>query len=287
MGSHIGYQPSVFYFGPDEYENWGDNQWYETVDFINSKNNFMMLADELGIDVPKTLRFDNIAAIDQASINIINFPCYLKAAVSVSGVGIYRCENEGELKASMKKFNSVTPVQLQEEIKTEIFLNLQYKVVGNKVMRLTASEQILDGFAHKGNRVPAQYAPWETVDNMANWLKDHGVKGIFAFDVAVVQTEFGLRFPAIECNPRYNGATYPSLIAQKLGIPEWSAINFSTNHRNLKEIDLSDIEYDHKTGEGAVLVNWGPVLAGKLMILMAGSRAYQDALEIELEARLC
>jgi hypothetical protein len=41
-------------------------------------------------------------------------------------------------------------VQVQEELRTEIFLNLQYRVIGNQVIRLAASEQILHGFAHPG-----------------------------------------------------------------------------------------------------------------------------------------
>jgi hypothetical protein len=122
---------------------------------------------------------------------------------------------------------------------------------------------------------------------MADWLKDRGIKGIFAFDVAIVQTDNGLRFPVIECNPRYNGASYPTLIAQKLGITEWSARSLSTRQRALSDIDLGEIEYDSKTGEGAIIVNWGTVIEGRLVILMAGSRDYQEALAVELEARLC
>ncbi len=112
------------------------------------------------------------------------------------------------------------------------------------------------------------------------------MKGFLAFDVAVVQTEHGLRFPAIECNPRFNGASYPTVIAQKLDIPEWSAVTLSTRHRTLSDIDLSEIEFDIKTGEGAVIVNWGTISEGKLMILMAGSREYQEALAVELAVRL-
>ena len=112
------------------------------------------------------------------------------------------------------------------------------------------------------------------------------MKGIFAFDVAVVQTEQGLRFPAIECNPRFNGASYPTLIAQKLNIPEWSAITVSTDYRNLADIDLSDIEFDIKTGQGAIIVNWGTILEGKLVILLAGSPTYQQALAVEIATRL-
>ena len=138
----------------------------------------------------------------------------------------------------------------------------------------------------RGNRVPASHAPWEIVDPMADWLVTHGIKGIFAFDVAIAQTTSGLRFPAIECNPRFNGASYPTLMANKLNITKWSALTFPTKYRNLEKIDLRDIEYNHKSGEGAILVNWGTVLEGKLVILLAGSPEYQEALAVELAARL-
>lgn len=287
LGSHIGYHPSVFFFGPNEYTYWGDLDWYETVKFINSKNNFMALANTLEVDVPKTICFESVTQVNDDILEEMTYPCYLKAAISVSGVGIYRCENHAELKINLAKFNNDTPVQIQEEIKTDIFLNLQYKVNGNDLIRLAASEQILDGFAHQGNRVPARYEPWEIVDPMAYWLRDHGIKGLFAFDVAVVQTNYGLRFPAIECNPRFNGASYPTLIAQKLNIAKWSAIQYTTKFCSLDDIDLRDIEYDRTSGEGAIIVNWGTILAGKVMILLAGSEEYQEALNIELIARLC
>jgi len=286
LGMHIGFQPSVFFFGPHECKYWGDSEWLEAVEFINSKNNFMALADELGVDVPNTLCFDNIEAIDADAIRQVVYPCYLKAAISVSGVGIYRCEDEFEFREAMTKFDENVPVQVQEEVKTEVFLNMQYKVEGNDLIRLATSEQILDGFVHQGNRFPASHEPWETVEPMAHWLKDHGMKGIFAFDVAVMQTDRGLRFPAIECNPRFNGASYPTMIAQKLGISEWSAITFSTEHRSLADIDLSEIEFDSKSGEGAIIVNWGTILEGRLVILLAGSEAYQQALAVEFAARL-
>lgn len=286
LGAHIGYQPSVFYFGPNECTYWGDHQWLEIVEFINSKNNFMALATELGVDVPKTLCFERVADINLEQIDDIVFPCYLKAAISVSGVGIYRCANKIEFLAALLQFSEDVPVQIQEEVITETFLNLQYRIIGDDVIRLTASEQILDGFVHQGNRVPASHEPWSVVEPMAHWLRDNGMKGIFAFDVAITQTDQGLRFPAIECNPRFNGASYPTMIAHKLDIPEWSALSMSTKHRSLADIDLSDIEFDRRTGEGAIIVNWGTLSVGKLVILLAGSADYQQALAVELEARL-
>jgi hypothetical protein len=93
-------------------------------------------------------------------------------------------------------------------------------------------------------------------------------------------------FAAIECNPRFNGASYPTIIAQKLDIPEWTAKTFSTRYRTLADIDLHGLEFNKRSGEGAIIVNWGTVLEGKLVILLAGDTNYQQALEAELRAIL-
>ena len=246
----------------------------------------MALADELGVPIPATLCYDNVTEITADIIRFMNYPCYLKAAVSVSGVGIYRCMNEADMRKAIKSFSATTPVQIQEEVVTDTFLNLQYEVRGDELHRLTASEQILEGFTHQGNRVPASHEPWEAVEPMAIWLKDRGIKGIFAFDVAVVQTRHGLRFLAIECNPRYNGASYPTIIANKLGVTEWCAQNLSTQHQNLCDIDLSGIEYNASTGKGVVIVNWGTVLAGKLVFLISGNIEEQKQYLAKLKTRL-
>ena len=286
LGEHIGFHPSVFYFGPKECCFWGDHQWMETVEFINSKNNFMAVAQELGIDVPRTLCFDDAGEVSATDLQQVVYPCYAKAAVSVSGVGIYRCEDESALCAALAGFDAGVPIQIQEEVIADTFLNMQYRVVGNQLLHLATSEQILDGFAHQGNRVPARYEPWSSVDPLAEWLVERGMRGVFAFDVAVVETADGPRFPVIECNPRFNGATYPTAIAHKLDIPEWSAVALSTRHRSLAEIDLRGIEFNPRNGEGVVLVNWGPVLVGKLLVLFAGRPHVQRRLQAQLQLRL-
>jgi len=286
LGKHINHFPSVFYFGPNEYRNWGDHEWLGTVEYINSKNNFMTVADQLGVEVPQTLCFDSVKHIDAEALEKIEFPCYLKAAISVSGVGIYRCADKKAFVEAMRQFEDHVPVQIQAEVLSEIFLNMQYRVVDGHPIRLACTEQVLDGFAHQGNKYPACYEPWEMVDSMAYWLTERGMKGIFAFDVAVVETASGVSFPAIECNPRYNGASYPTIIAQKLDIAEWTAKTFTTRHRKISDIDIRDIEFNMTTGEGAVIVNWGTILVGKVMILMAGSPEYQEVLEAELKTRL-
>lgn len=281
------FEPSVYIFSRNEYRSRGDFAWYQTATFINSKNHFMDLAAELDVDVPKTLCFESVLLIDDDAIAEMEYPCYLKAAISISGLGVYRCDDKMELMSRIGKFEINVPVQIQEEVKTDLFLNLQYQVVNNQLIRLAASEQILHGYMHQGNRVPARFEPWESVDRMAMWLKDQGMKGVFAFDIAVINSKQGLRFPAIECNPRFNGATYPTMVAQKLGISEWSAVIYTVEHRSLKDVDLRGIEFDKKTGEGVIIVNWGTVLVGKMVFLLAGSQNSQDAFKVELARRLC
>jgi hypothetical protein len=206
--------------------------------------------------------------------------------VSVSGVGIYRCQDADELRAAIRTFQPGVPVQLQQEVATDLFLNLQYEVTENGLTRLAATEQVLDGFVHQGNRFPARHQPWDSVEPMARWLWEEGIKGIFAFDVAVVEGDGGVDYLAIECNPRFNGASYPTAIARKLELPRWLARAFPTRHRSLADIDLDGIEYDRRTGEGVILVNWGPVLVGKLLFLIAGPEQVQAGLTRELRIRL-
>ncbi len=82
-----------------------------------------------------------------------------------------------------------------------------------------------------------------------------GFKDILAFDVAVHEEDAGMRFLAIECNPRFNGASYLTAIALKLDIQQWEARNYRTWHRSLSEIDLKGVEYDPEQGEGVIIVN--------------------------------
>ena len=121
---------------------------------------------------------------------------------------------------------------------------------------------------------------------MAQWLWQHGMRGVFAFDVAVVEEIDGLRFMPIECNPRYNGASYPSEVARRMQIPQWIAKEFNGHYDKLADIDLNGIEFNSETRSGIILVNWGTILIGKLGVLIAGTLMQQKQLEAELLARL-
>jgi len=278
------YSPSVFYFGEDTNKYTRHPSWCDAVQFINSKNNFVTLANILGVPTPTTYCYSDKYNLHK--FERFTYPCYLKAAVSVAGMDIYRCETPQALVLALAKFPENTPLQIQEEVKTNIFLNLQYEVQGSKLTRLAATEQILDGYTHQGNLHPALYEPWPIVDPMAQWLFEKGMKGIFAFDVAVINEAYNPKFLAIECNPRFNGATYPTLIAKKLQARKWFAVQLTTDQRSLADINLSGLEYSKATQTGIVIFNWGSIIEGKLGVLLVGSRHIQQALLVELNKRL-
>ena len=253
------------------------------VHHINSKNNFVDLADKMGIRVPATMSLENKKSITSKSPG---FPCFFKPAVSVSGYGIIRCENSEELSQALRKFPNDTPCQVQEAVNADCFLNLQYEAAEGKAWRGAATEQILDGATHSGSRFPVPDPPWELLDPLADLLAEKGIKGVFAFDLAVAGSRLDPEYFALECNPRFNGSTYPATIAGKLGIQAWSCETFSTKYRQLHDLDFSGIEFDSSTGEGIVIINWGTVLVGKLGILLAGTADKQARIRDELLIRL-
>lgn len=286
------YATSVFYFGDAisqdsptrEWFRRLDSQWAEVVEYVNCKNKFVQLAEALGIPTPKTKRFHTKAEIQH--FDQLPYPCYVKPAISVNGVGIARCQDEPELRQALQQVADDIPLQIQQEVIASQFLNMQYQVVNGKAERLAITEQILDGCAHIGNRYPSQHQPWELLDPMADWMAARGMKEIFAFDVAVVETAGQINYFAIECNPRFNGASYPTGIAQKLNLTEWANESFTTHCRSLHELDLSGLEYDPMTRTGTILVNWGSILVGKIGVLIAGSPEQQQSLRERLKQRL-
>jgi len=286
LEEHADREISVFFFGAAEHAARPNQAWHGVVQHINSKNNFMALAEALGVPVPRTLCLADVADIGTTEIARAPYPCYVKAAVSVSGVGIYRCADSAELRDALSRFATGVPIQIQAEVATDLFLNLQYEADAVGYRPIATTEQLLEGPVHQGNRYPARHAPWSCVEPMAEWLHQEGIRGVYAFDVAVIDRDQGPEYLAIECNPRFNGASYPTAVARKLGIDSWLARTFRTEHRSLAELDLLGIEYDPASGEGVILVNWGPLLVGKLLVLLAGPPPAQERLALELQRRL-
>lgn len=286
------YAPSVYLFGDAVNSNSTyaqiframDEQWFKVVEFINSKNNFIQLARDLKMAVPPTTCFHSSTAV--RTLDGFAYPCYVKPSVSDSGFGIVRCTEPRQLEAALLELSDQIPFQVQAEVATSTFINLQYQITDNGLRHLLASEQILNGCVHGGNRYPTTHQPWSLFDPMAEWMADQGMKGLFAFDAAVVDGAEQAKYLAIECNPRFNGSSYPTLIAEKLKIPQWSSETFLTSYHSLADLDLNGLEYDPQSGKGIILINWGTVLVGKLSVLLAGTAEQQAELRASLQHRL-
>jgi hypothetical protein len=292
LADYPNYEISIYYFGDSTGQvsleadgvSQFNSKWLKVAELMNSKNNFIQQAQELGISVPKTFCFENKAAI--ANLEKFPYPCYLKPAVSGFGAGIHHCVNKEQLTQVWQTLPDEVPLQIQEALTASAFLNLQYQVTEDGLKRLAATEQILNGYVHCGNRYPSTHQPWETTDPLAEWMVQQGMKGKFAFDVAVIEEEKKTRYFAIECNPRFNGSSYPTGMAEKLKLTSWSSETFTTHYRSLEKLDLSDIEFNPQTYTGIVLVNWGTILVGKVGILLAGSVEQQNELRSILKQRL-
>ncbi len=292
INHHPGYDLSVYFFGStraDHPESQAffaqrDLRWSQTAAYINSKNNFMALAHQLAIPVPLTLCYATPA--DLPSLETLPYPCYFKPSISDHGFGISRCSDPVALQTALGCLHPGESFQVQQEVSAIAFLNLQYQVVGDRLERVLASEQVLQGCVHQGNRYPTAYEPWEMVDPMSHWLHDQGMGGVFAFDVAVCPNgEGAVSYLAIECNPRFNGSSYPTAIAHRLGIPQWSTATCAVKARGIAELDLTGLTFDPATGEGIILVNWGTIQAGKVGLLLGGSGERSAQLLASFQAR--
>lgn len=291
LSRHPDHEICVYFFGdavnnPSPWDSFFDGidaRWHHTVHYINSKNNFIDLAQRLGVPVPTTLCFENPGAI--ADPTQLPYPCYLKPSVSDHGFGIARCETVAELTAALPQLDPQIPVQVQAEVQAKAFLNLQYRVVAGTAQPMLASEQILLGCVHQGNRYPSAYEPWEMMAPMAQWLAEAGMRGIFAFDVAVIETAAGPEYVAIECNPRFNGSSYPTCVAERLGIRQWRSATCSLSPRAIADLNMEGLEFNPDTGKGIILVNWGTIHAGKLSILLAGTPTEQEEVLAKFQQR--
>ena len=275
---------SLFFFGHKENRVRSHNAWQRVVTYINNRNHFVALAKHLRMDVPHTLCFHGKQWI--AGIGTLPYPCYLKSSVPLAGKRIRRCETPSDLIQALAFFDEIMPLQIQEEIPADIYLNLQYEASDERLERRQVTEYITLEHIHRGIRFPARCEPWGSVEPMAEWLWREGLRGVFAFEVGVVEEVDGLRFILLQCTPRYDNASYPSEIARRLQIPQWLAKEYSGNHDRLADIDLSGIEYDPGRRSGIILVNWGTIVIGRLGVLIAGSRIEQKRLEAELLVRL-
>lgn len=276
---------SPFFFGKRENLFRPDEKRFQVTQFLNSKNNFIEFAFANGIRVPDTQVFKSVFDIRYKNINI-DFPLYLKPEISLSGLGIVRCESGAALTRLLDHVVNEFPCQLQQALTVKCWLNFQFEEVDGKAQLFLVSEQIIKDNAHLGNIYPSKYADVKIFNEFAQLIVDLGMHGIFAFDVGVVESELGDQFFVIECNPRINAATYPATVAKKLQVGQWKSVTLKTSFRSYADFNMKDIEFNPVTAWGVVVINWGSIEHGNIMFMLIGTLEQQDFLFNEMSSRL-
>ncbi|NTW22767.1 hypothetical protein HGA34_04500 [Candidatus Falkowbacteria bacterium] len=290
------YRLSTFIFNDDAHRARPDKERLAITKSMDSKNDFIQLCEALCIPVAKTWRYDSKNQL--TDLGHLEFPCFMKISTSLAGRGVFRCEDKQQLTACLDKISPEIKFQIQEDMVSKhraiTFLNLQYYEEDGRAMPLLLTDQVLDGNVHVGNRhsteIAAKYAKaWETTHPLAHYAAKFGIKGIFAYDVAVCQDEnSNIYYLPVECNPRPNGSSYATAVADKLlgkNTP-WTSKSVKTRHRSLNDIDLGDLEFSAKRGNGVVVHIGSTIGQGKLGVTFLGPPPVQRELETKLTALL-
>ncbi len=279
---------SIFFFG--EGHDYGpevnpqlrrvDPVRFAATDWVNAKNNFIPWAQGFGITTPKTWCFSTPESFTPPADLV--YPCIAKPSVSAVGYGIRRCADETELRDAVSAYAGA--FQLQEELVDATYTNVLYSVDDDRAVLLAETEQVIRNRAHCGNRHPCSRSIGDALQPLADQLAADGLREHFAFDVAFV--EDGRQWLVLECNPRFNGSSYPVVAARRLAVREWVCDSFETDRRSLVDLDLDGLEYDATTGTGVVMISWGTICTGKLSAMLIGPPADQERLRATLLERL-
>lgn len=274
---------SVFYFGEKAHAVRPDDRWFNTTRLFNSKNHFINTCQSIGIPTPQTKLYNSKCEL--GDLNEMQYPLFFKLDVAVAGLGVMKCHCPKDLINALELIDVQQAFQIQEALAPSyVFKNVQFEVEAGELSFLALSDQLFDGFSHAGNRFYQQELSRDAqsaAQKLALYLYESGMKGVFAFDIAV---DHRGDFRFIECNPRYNGATYPTKVARRLGIHQWTSVSLKTPFTSFDQVSFSkDVQYDPEKKRGALVINWGTISKGDVGILLAGSQSEQACLHQELK----
>lgn len=252
-----------------------DPKRLEATKLYLNKNSFIRLCQGKA-QAPKTFFGDTMQRA--ADYTYMAFPFYVKGAISSGGSSVYRCTTPKEAEQAIGRMHG--EYQLQEDVEAIAFLSVQYTITARgEVKYLMSTEQIIDGVAYAGTRYPTMYSPELAMYTIPCLAARDGVRGKLGIDVAVNAAG---RYFALECNPRWNGALYPMVIAQRLGATQWSTTHMPVRARRLRDVALGELQYNPTRGTGAVLVNWGGIKYNWLELLLIGPKDVQQMLRTQL-----
>ncbi len=294
-------QLDAFYFGRKAHAAAPDQAFFDQVRLFNNKNHFIRECWKHGVPTPGTILFDKVDDFDLIEYNQdpLEYPVYVKAAVSASGMHVIACANEKGLLAAIEKMpqgDQDQGFQIQEGLPEGTkFLNMQYMEHPNGFTHGPLTLQKLDGNSHAGNIFPSGFnvdSVQPITDRIARMMSRLGMKRSWALDIAMEPLRGVL---GIETNPRWNGCSYYSKVAERLDANHWEGQYVYPKNGDLRFIlrDPSDWEYNPSSGSGIVIINWGPILGTpgrlppKLGLLVIGEPSQRQRLLETFEARYC
>ncbi|MDD2920337.1 Mur ligase family protein [Rhodoferax sp.] len=275
---------SCFYFGERENLFRPNQKRLEITKILNSKNDLVKLAENFNIKIPITTCFDSKELFLENEV--FEYPVYLKPSVSTSGLGIVKCEDHNSLCEAILSLRSKVAFQVQNEIKADCFCSYQFKKINEKAELFLISDQIIANNSHIGNRYPSAYENHNFLMNIAKYAVEEGIEEIFAFDVAVQHGKLGNEYFLIECNPRYTAASYPAIVAKKLNINCWMTLVININFDNFDRFDIKDLEFNKQSRHGVIIIGWGTIEYGRIMLMMIGTSEQQSVLVDQIKNRL-
>tara|TARA_B100000508_G_scaffold92125_1_gene71911 strand:+ start:1070 stop:2251 length:1182 start_codon:yes stop_codon:yes gene_type:complete len=294
---HPDLELDAFYFGQAAHAAAPDQSFFEQVRLFNNKNWFIQQCWRYGVPTPGTILFDRATdfVLEGYRQSSLEYPVYVKAARSASGMHVIRCENERQLLEAielMPQGDMDEGFQIQEGLLPDtVFLNMQYVEHSKGLTHGPLTRQKLDGNAHAGNIYPSGFSADSVqpiTDKVARVMSRLGMKRSWAIDIAMCPLRGVL---GIEANPRWNGASYYSKPAERLGVGAWEGQYVKPKIGDLRFIlnDPSDWEYSRARGNGIVIINWGPILGDppKLGLLVVGDPSQRTRLLQTFEARYC
>ncbi len=194
---------------------------YENLELTNDKGRLAVLAEELGIKLPGTRQFMDLADVYREVPNM-QFPVFLKMRAGAAGVGLKKCDTPEELTSSFSEFVSGYGLQPEEYPLVQDFIpgeDYCYTTLydhGRKVASMTYHN--VRAFPRgTGAGALRETVDLPEADAAASKLLSHlGWHGMAQLDFR--QGEDGQVY-LIEVNPRFFGGL-PQAIASNVDYPQ-------------------------------------------------------------------
>lgn len=273
--------PSVYEYTEELCRQSEDACWHQVVRLLGDKNYFVDHCDNLGFLRPVTTKVTY--RFDQPRPD--RFPVVVKLARSGEGLGYHECNSPQRYEEVVSGLEP--PYQVQEYLSpgTRYFL-VEYRL-GDKGELLPGV--VVERMSHRGS------VSYQTValvsrqitavtDVLAEWAVEMHMKGSWSYEVALAENGQVL---LIGCRPRWSGASYPIVVAEKLGITNWETKTFTGLSVSVSDAcELGELTYQSRAKEGVIITNWATVSHGRLDVLIAGDKPARIEIANELSHRL-